>query len=238
MDGGVEKLRLDPARGHRHHMNVAVAQLHGESAGEAHHIGLGGAVDIDVGHRLPRGVGGQVDDVAACGDVGQAQVGHGGEGRGVEVDDVQLLVSVHLRESAEEAKARGVNKHLHRGGVLIEEGFQRVEGTALQEVEGQGTDGGAAQGAQLLQALGAAGDDPDLVEGEGAVDGGDEFPAHAGGCAGDDGDVHRVSSCGFLTSISQKRGMEKKKDRICGLLFCFSDPECGRRWRWSPPATG
>ena len=88
MDGVVKEFCLDPAGSDRHNMDPAGFQFHAQCPGKAHHIGLGSTVNIDVGHRLPRGVGCQIENAASLRHIGDADVTECGEGVGVQADAV------------------------------------------------------------------------------------------------------------------------------------------------------
>ena len=124
--------------------------------------------------------------------IGDAQITQPRQRAGVEVDDVELAVHVHLLEGPEETEARGVDQHVDLRPLLFEKLAIGVQALALLQIPDQRADRIAALRLQLLEPVFPPGDDPDLVKVFLPVQRVHEFPAHAGGRAGDHGDLHKA----------------------------------------------
>ena len=188
------ELRLDPAGTDAHDMDALRTQLTAERAGKAQNIALARAIHRLIRHRLPGGVRAHVDDIAAGMHIRQARVAHARECERVELRARDELLAVRLGKRAEHAAAGGVDQHADLGLLLLEQRLIGVDAAQIREIERDRPDGIAALAAQLLKPLFSAGDDPDLVIFRVLVHSVDELTADAGGCAGDDSNVHSFSS--------------------------------------------
>ena len=184
MDGMVKELRGDPAGADRHNPDSPILYLHSQRFGKIQHIGLGSAVDIDIGHRLPGGHGAHVVDSAALGHIGQAHIAHGGEGPGVQVNDIQLSVHIHLGKSAEKAETGGIDQHGNLRLLLLQQGLINPEAAPIQQIQRDGAHLGPALLPQLHQPGFPTGNHPKLIELLIPIQRVDKLPPHAGGRTG------------------------------------------------------
>ena len=185
-----EKLGLYPAGAHRHHADALLLKLNAERAGEAQHICLRRAVYVYIRHRLPRRHRAHVVYPAARGHVRYAHVAHRGKRAVVQVDDVKLLVHVHLREHAEQTEACRVDENGDFRLLALQQGAVRGEACAILKVERERAHPRAALGLQFAQPVLAAGDDPQLVKFLVAVKRIDKFAPHSGRSACDNCNFH------------------------------------------------
>ena len=219
--------------GHRGDVDVDRAQLGVEGAGEVEEEALGCRVDRQARLRNERGDAGDVDDAGAAVHVGEAPVDELDGRPHEERHHLARALLLLQGEIAEGAEARVVDEQRDAEVVFLRERVpDDVEGVLLGEVEAERADGGGAGALQGLEALGAARDDPDLVEFAhlALVEAAGELSSQARRGAGDDGDVLHGSSfcgrgCALETVCSQKKPPSNEGRRPAGVRIYIAT--CG-----------
>ena len=195
LGGVIEKLRFNPPGAHGHDPDAPGLQLLIQGAAVAEDESLGGAVYIEVWHRLERGQGVQFDDFAVPVHIRKGQLGHGYQGFAIEVNHIHAVLQRNLVVPSKFPEAGAVDQNLDFWLHHIQQICIPLKAVRVQQIHGNGTDGAADLILQRFQRLLPAGDDPHFVEVclMGKLDG--KLPAHAGAGAGNDRNFHIHSSC-------------------------------------------
>ena len=190
LQGVVEKLGLDPAGVHSHHPDAAALQLPVGGAGVAEDEGFGGAIGGDVGDGLEGRQAVQLQNVAAGVHIRQGQPCDGYQRLAVQVDHPQVIFQRHILECAEFAKTGGIDQQTDIGLFFRQKLAEGGKTGAVAQIQGNGADGNG--GVQRAQGIFPTGDGPNFVHLHIVGQLQDKLPAHTGGCAGDNGNIHRM----------------------------------------------
>ena len=155
---------------------------------------LGRAVDVDIRDRLKGGDGGHIDDVRAAGHVRDHGLTHGHDRAAVEIHHIEVSVQRIIDRGAEFAVSAGIDQPAD----LRFFGFQRLRddrvGTAVGQIQREHAERAPDRFAQGFQTVGAAGDDPHLLQTCMVADGFGKQLSHAAGGARDDGNTFHMKS--------------------------------------------
>lgn len=160
-----EKLGLDPAGIHGHTADPPCLQFPVHAAAVTQDKCLGGAIGGDVRHRLPGGITGQLQDVAAGGHIGDAKPGHLHQSGTVQVDHAHILFGADPVVCTEFAAAGGVDQQTDVGLFCLQKPGDGGEAGAVTQVKGQYPHGQTDFLLKGLQRGCAACNDPDLING-------------------------------------------------------------------------
>ncbi len=185
----VEELGLHRPGAERQDADAAAPVLLAQREAEVEHEGLRGTVDGEVRGGLEARRGGHVDHrtPAAREHAGQQLVGEVDEGDHVDHQLVVVALPVDGLERAAGAEAGVVDQEVHGEAPVGEFGADTAGGVGSGEVLDQDVGGDAVGLAEALgevvQAVGGAGDQDEVVAARGELGG--ELGAEAGGRAGD-----------------------------------------------------
>ena len=160
----VKEFRLDPAGADGHHADAARPQLTRQRARIAQHKGLRRGVDIQIRHGLECGQGVQIQQLCAALHVRQRQLRHGHKGLAVQVDHLQGVCQRDLVVAAEFAEARDVRQQADVRPGVFQQVAVELQRLRVRQIEADGPHGEGDLLLQRLKAVGAAGDDPQLVK--------------------------------------------------------------------------
>ena len=152
--------------------------------------------DYDIGDGLEGGQGAQLVNTGSSLHIGQGEVGHGDQGLIVEVDHGQLFLQGQIGKGLELAESRGIDQDADVGALGFQELLILIDLGLDTKIQGDGTDGSAGLGGQRLQAVAAAGNQPQLVKLLLFIQGQDELPPHSRGRTCDDGDLLSCADSG------------------------------------------
>ena len=170
-------------------------QFGAEGGREGQHIGFGGGVDGEVAQGGKGGQTGDIDEVAASVHVAQTGPGQVGQASAIKVDHVELPVFFGGGKGAVGAESGVVDQDAQAGFGGIEAVCQIGQGGGIGQVgfddDGAGSGGATPTqfGGQALEAIAAAGDQPDFIQFKMVGDLQCELTAHAGRGTGDNGNL-------------------------------------------------
>ena len=185
----MKELCFYPAGVHGHHTDARGFEFPVHAPAITEHKGLGGTVSGDIGHRLEGRQAIQLQNVAATAHVRQHQTGHGHQSLAVEVNHAAFIFHGNSMIAAKFTETGCIHQQLYLRLLLLQKRGKAGKAVAIAQIQGHGPHRNSCL--QFLEGTFPPGNGPNLIHLDILGKLHHKFPAHAGGCTGDNGNFHR-----------------------------------------------